>query len=44
LNAHPIQDHELILRVRVASVPDVLIHHYADRQTADEALAQGAQN
>ncbi|RKK89213.1 hypothetical protein BFJ71_g12466 [Fusarium oxysporum] len=41
---HPIQDHELIVRVRAASVPRILIRHYPNRRTADKALAQGTQN
>ncbi|KAM5363768.1 hypothetical protein ACJA88_013386 [Fusarium oxysporum] len=44
LRTHPIQDHELIVRVRAASVPRILIRHYPNRRTADKALAQGTQN
>ncbi|KAJ9414236.1 hypothetical protein QL093DRAFT_2106698 [Fusarium oxysporum] len=40
LRTHPIQDHELIVRVRAASVPRILIRHYPNRRTADKALAQ----
>ncbi|TVY59734.1 hypothetical protein Focb16_v003751 [Fusarium oxysporum f. sp. cubense] len=44
LRTHPIQDHELIVRVRAASVPRILIRHYPNRRTADKALTQGTQN
>ncbi|KAF9774579.1 hypothetical protein IL306_007411, partial [Fusarium sp. DS 682] len=44
LKEHPTKGHELVVRLRVKSDPQVTVHHFADRQTAEEALAQGIQN
>ncbi|KAF5690407.1 hypothetical protein FCIRC_860 [Fusarium circinatum] len=42
LDSHLIGDNEVVLRVRAAADPQVRIYNYNDRETANEALAQGA--
>ncbi|KAF4996450.1 hypothetical protein FGRMN_4507 [Fusarium graminum] len=43
LKAHPIEKHEIVLRVLCLSDPKVIIHHFSDRPAANAALEQGEQ-
>jgi hypothetical protein len=44
LQAHLIEDQDLIIRVRTASVPRIGVRHYPDRRTAIAALDRRLQN